>query len=340
VIPTEGDIVDQASASIANLNQRGQLLRAVREFFYHRDFVEVETPLLSNEIIPELHIEPDRVVTPPTATAAPLGIGPTPAGTTTTRFLQASPELHMKRLLTAGMPALFQITKSFRSGERGPLHHPEFTIVEWYRTGDDMRRGMQLLDEFCQTTLKTSAARQTSYAAAFQQYADIDPHTASIEQLSACAEAHQLAMPTAPGGNDRDEWLNLLLALRVEPQLGCDGPEILYDYPASQAALAETAIQDGGIAVAKRFELYWQGVELANGYQELTDAQVLRSRLTTVNRDRQAEGRQALPHPESLLAAMEAGLPPCAGCALGFDRLAMLACGAQSIDAVMAFSNR
>jgi len=320
--------VQQPIASIANLNQRSQLLRIVRQFFENCDFVEVETPLLSPEIIPELHIEPVEAVD----------------GTDTLRcrshHLQASPELHMKRLIAVGMPAIFQITKSFRSGERGPLHNPEFTIAEWYRAGDNMQAGMKLLDELCQTTLKTSAARLTSYAAAFEKHAGINPHAASVEQLSARARSLNLAVPGEFRGQNHDGWLNLLLALQVEPQLGRDRPEILYDYPVSQAALAETEIQEGRIEVAKRFELYWQGVELANGYQELTDAKELRSRLEKVNRDRQADGRQRLPLPESLLAAMEAGLPPCAGCALGFDRLAMLACGAKSIDEVVAFSNR
>lgn len=320
----ESNFVDQPGASIANLQQRSQLLRVVREFFFNRDFVEVETPLLSSEIIPELHIEPiariDR------------------SGKAMPSYLQASPELQMKRLLSAGMSALFQITKSFRADEHGPLHNPEFTIVEWYRTGHDMRAGMQLLDELCQTTLKTSAARRTSYAAAFEQYANIDPHSASIEQLAACVESHQLTAPADIRDNNRDEWLNVLLALQVEPQLGRERPEILYDYPASQAALAKTALRDSGIEVAERFELFWQGVELANGYHELTDAAELRQRLEQVNCRRLADSRDVLPMPESLLQAMKQGLPNCAGCALGFDRLVMLACGANSIHEVMALT--
>jgi lysyl-tRNA synthetase class 2 len=137
--------------------------------------------------------------------------------------------------------------------------------------------------------------------------------------------------------DDRNEWPNLLLAMKVESELGCEGPEILYDYPESQAALAKLAVRETGQRVAERFELYWHGVELANGYHELTDAEELRQRLVAVNEARRAEGRERLPLPESLLAAMEKGLPASAGCALGFDRLAMLACGAKSIDEVIAF---
>ncbi len=242
----------------------------------------------------------------------------------------------MKRLVAAKMQAIFQITRSFRAGEWGPLHSPEFTILEWYRTGDDLQAGMQLLDKLCQTTLATPAAKRTTYAAAFEQHAGICPHTSTTEQLAARTQALKLPVPDTMCVDDRDEWLNLLLALQVEQHLGRDTPEILYDYPASQAALAKTATREDGKRVAERFELYYRGVELANGYHELTDAAELRVRLEKVNREREADGRKTLPMPESLLAAMEAGLPDCAGCALGFDRLAMLASGAKSIDEVMA----
>jgi len=247
----------------------------------------------------------------------------------------------MKRLVAAGMETIFQVTRSFRTGERGPLHNPEFTLIEWYRAGDDLEAGIELLDDLCQTVLDTPPARRTTYAAAFQKHAGIDPHAATTSQLANRANRLKLAIPAHFPAEDRDQWLNLLLALQVEPQLGNSGPEILFDYPTSQAALAATAWREDAlgnrIEVAERFELYWQGIELANGYHELTDATELKRRLETVNRGRQAEARAALPMPESLLTAMEIGLPRCAGCALGFDRLAMLACGAQSIDEVLAF---
>ena len=301
---------------LAYLQQRSELLRNVRQFFYDRDFLEVETPLLSEEIIPELHIEPIAV---------------------NEKYLQSSPELHMKRLVAAKMQAVFQITRSFRSDEYGPLHNPEFTIVEWYRTGDDLQAGMQLLDELCQATLATPAATRTSYAAAFEEYVGICPHAATAARLADRARELKLPVPDTMQRDDCDEWLNLMLALQVEPHLGRDMPEILYDYPASQAALAKIATREDGKRVAERFEIYYRGVELANGYHELTDAAELRNRLEKVNQQREADCRPPLPMPESLLAAMEAGLPDCAGCALGFDRLAMLACGAKTIDEVMAF---
>lgn len=314
------------SACRDQLSRRSDLLCALRLFFLERNFVEVETPLLSEEVIPELHIEPICVEAQD---------GDSRDSTARRTFwLQASPELHMKLLLAAGMKAIFQVTRSFRAGERGRLHSPEFTIVEWYRVGDDMQAGIELLDELLQALLGASPAVRTTYAAAFVRHVGIDPHRTSAAELAALDVAAPMGMHT----DDRDEWLNLLLASKVEPQLGLDGPEIVFDYPESQAALAQVAERADGQRVAERFEVYWRGVELANGYHELTDAAELRRRLEAVNDARAADGRRRLPLPESLLAAMQRGLPQCTGCALGFDRLAMLATGADSIDAVMTRS--
>ncbi|HEY4234092.1 MAG TPA: EF-P lysine aminoacylase EpmA [Lacipirellulaceae bacterium] len=302
--------------SLATLTKRSDLLRQLREFFYERAFIEVQTPLLADEVIPELHIEPFRVES---------------GG-----FLQASPELYMKQLLVAGAKAIFQVTRSFRQGERGQLHNPEFTLVEWYRVGDDMDGGIELLDELTRTLLGTPPAKRTSYATAFQEHVGLCPHTATLDQLNAAASA----APQGINSANRDEWLNLLLATRIEPQMGRDRPEILFHYPASQAALAKTTIGPTAYEVAERFELYYHGIELANGYHELADAGELRARFEAVNAARAADGRRALPLPERWLAAMNQGLPACTGVALGFDRLFMLAIGAKSIDEVMAISPR
>ena len=201
-----------------------------------------------------------------------------------------------------------------------------------------MRAGVQLLDELCQATLGTSVARQTSYADAFGKHVCLCPHTSTVEVLAAKAAELNLSVAKNRCFDQRDQWLNLLLSFQVEPHLGRNSPEILFDYPASQAALAKTALRDDGIEVAERFELYWQGIELANGYHELTDAAELQARFEAVNQGREAEGKPILPLPESLLTAMKNGLPACAGCALGIDRLAMLACGAESIKEVMSFT--
>jgi lysyl-tRNA synthetase class 2 len=306
-------------ASLAVLEQRSFLLRRLRTFFYERDFIEVETPLVSREIIPELHIEPIR--------------------TENGEFLQASPELHMKRLLAAGANAIFQVTRSFRDGERGQLHNPEFTIVEWYRVGDDMRAGMDLLDELTQTLLGTPPCARTTYTDAFKRAIGLCPHTATMNQLievTTSVEGGCGRAPASPQEVDRDEVLNLLLATRVEPQLGRDRPEIIYHYPASQASLAKVVSTEFGYDVGERFELYYRGIELANGFHELTDAAEQRRRFEQVNAACAAGGRSPLPLPETLLAAMEQGLPDCTGVALGFDRLAMLAVGAHAISEVMA----
>jgi lysyl-tRNA synthetase class 2 len=319
------------SARPEQLRRRSDLLQALRRFFVDRDFVEVETPLLSAEVIPELHIEPICADSEPSNSRESESTRH--GGTRRSMWLQASPELHMKRLLASGMSAIFQVTRSFRAGERGRLHNPEFTLVEWYRTGDDMPAGMKLIDELLQTLLAAPPAARTSYAAAFEKLVGVDPHRATAAELAA------LGIEPAAGMriDDRDEWLNLLLALKVEPHLGRDGPEILYDFPESQAALARVVERENGKRVAERFELYLRGVELANGYCELTDAAELRRRFEAVNDAREADGRRRLPLPESLLTAMASGLPACTGCALGFDRLAMLAVEAESIDEVMTF---
>jgi lysyl-tRNA synthetase class 2 len=319
------------SASLAVLEQRSILLRKLRDFFYERGFIEVETPLLANEIIPELHIDPIAIEPKAGELRSPE------RGGSGTCWLQASPELNMKRLLAGGATAIFQVTRSFRAGERGPLHNLEFTLVEWYRVGDDMQAGIDLLDDLAQSLLGAAPAARTSYAEAFQRTIDLSPPTATSDELAAAAEKADIAVPQGMHRENRDEWLNLLLATRVEPQLGRDRPEIVYHYPATQSALAKIVSTSAGYEVAERFELYYRGIELANGYHELTDAAEQRRRFEAVNAAREANGRPALPLPDSLLSALQHGLPDCTGVALGFDRLMMLAVGAHSIDEVTAF---
>ena len=200
-------------------------------------------------------------------------------------------------------------------------------MVEWYRTGDDMAAGIELLDALMQSLLSTPSAARTTYAEAFERALGISPYLASIDELAAAANKSGVVIPTGVSEHDRDEWLNLLLAARIELQLGRDRPEIIYHYPASQASLAKVVSSPHGYEVAERFELYYHGIELANGFHELADATELRRRFEAVNAARAAEDRPSLPLPERLLAAIEHGLPDCTGVALGFDRLAMLAMG-------------
>jgi lysyl-tRNA synthetase class 2 len=241
----------------------------------------------------------------------------------------------MKRLLAAGGRAIYQVTRAFRQGERGPLHNPEFTIVEWYRAGDGMPEGIALLSELCDELLGRGPAERISYQEAFERYVEVDPHTADMKALISAAERHGIAAPASLREDDRDGWLDLLLVECVQPHLGLDRPAILYDYPAGQAALAR--VRPGHLPVAERFELFVSGVELANGYHELLRPEALRRRNARNNAQREADGKGALPAESRLLAAMEAGLPACTGVALGFDRLVMLAAGATRLEEVIAF---
>ena len=312
------------TASLANLRLRADLLLKTREFFGTRGFLEVETPLLSADTVAERHLDPIPVT---------LDDDPRRPDVGRTMWLQTSPEFGMKRLLAAGAGAIYQITRAFRNAEIGPLHNPEFTMVEWYRVGDGMTEGMLLLSDLCESLLGHGPAERVSYADAFQRSIGIDPHRATPSELQAAAQRHGISAPSSL--DDRDSWLDLLFVDRIQGTLGYSRPTILFDYPASQAVLAQ--VRDGDPPVAERFELIVDGMELANGYHELLDAAVLRERISAANAQRAADGKPPLPSENRLLAAMEAGLPPCTGVALGFDRLVMIAAGAKSLAEVIAF---
>ena len=307
----------QPTAHWQALQFRAGLLIRLREFFHQRGFLEVETPLLSADTVIDRHLDPFVV-----------DVSGSP------RWLQTSPEFAMKRLLATGAQAIYQVTKAFRREELGPLHNPEFTMVEWYRQGDTMADGIDLLDSLSQAMLERGPAERVSYRDAFLQHAGIDPLTAEPAQLRAAGRRGS-APPQSLADDDRDGWLDWILVEQVQPHLGTDRPAILYDYPASQAALAQVRHEDP--PVAERFELFVDGIELANGYHELLDPDVLHTRNQTNNHARVADGKQPLPEDSRLLVAMESGLPPCSGVALGFDRLVMVAAGADRIDQVLAF---
>ncbi|HZZ28165.1 MAG TPA: EF-P lysine aminoacylase EpmA [Pirellulales bacterium] len=324
------------TAPLANLQLRAELLARTRQFFAARGFWEVETPILSADVTVDRHLDPLSTV---------LADDPRTPSAGRRLWLQTSPEFGMKRLLAAGAMAIYQITRAFRNSEIGRLHNPEFTIVEWYRVGDNMAAGMTLLDDLCQILLGTPPAERLSYAAAFQQHVGINPHVTSTAELAAAAKRCGVQVP-AGLGTDQDAWRNVLLAECVESHLGRERPTILYDYPASQAALAKVRMDESlpenpsnfsVTQVAERFELYVRGIELANGYHELLDAMELRRRNAAANAARVALGKPALPEENRLLSAMDSGLPACTGVALGFDRLVMLAAGAKSLAEVLTF---
>lgn len=335
------------TASLSMLRMRAKLMRAVRTFFDTRGYWEVDTPLLSADIVVDAWLEPFACAWLPEATRwqSPLA---------EMRYLQTSPEFAMKRLLAAGAEAIYQFGKVFRNGECGRRHNPEFTMIEWYRVGDDHYAQMSLVEELvraiCMETRQQQAGssrvdavlsgpsfRRLTYDDAFQTATGVRPLTAPLNELHQLATRNRLTPPPGLLGDDRDGWLNWLLAELVEPNLGRDVPAFVCDYPATQAALAKTHRREDGVEVAHRFELYIDGIEFCNGYHELTDAAILRERIMSQAAIRQAAGVRLLPQASRLLEAMEAGLPESAGVALGFDRLMMFAVGADCIDDVIPF---
>ena len=318
--PTDLVTAWKPSPDWSEMRLRAELLRETRDFFHTHHFLEVETPLLSTDTVVDAEIDP-------------LSLSWGPDGQK--YFLQTSPELCMKRLVAAGGKALFQITRAFRGDECGVLHNPEFTILEWYRVGDSMQEGIKFLSDLFQALMKTKRASSYTYREAFLKFTGLDPFTSEAAEFAQVATANGLAAPSQLG-DDVDDWLDFLLLEMVMPHLGIDAPVILYDYPASQAALAN--IRQAAIPVAERFELFYQGIELANGYHELCDPHELTRRTAEANAKRKLQGRQALSQSGKLHAAMEAGLPPCTGVALGFDRLVMLAAKKKQLDEVIAFT--
>ncbi|WP_339908380.1 EF-P lysine aminoacylase EpmA [Symmachiella dynata] len=314
------------TADLRLLKYRAELQRRLRETFNNHGYWEVETPLLSHESVVDAHLDPFVVEQQ--------------------YFLQTSPELGMKRLLTAGADAIFQITRVFRRGEQGRLHNPEFTMAEWYRSGDTYHDQMDFVEQLIRTVAVDSAENsglhltdtpfpRRTFDEVFRDILGSGVKGKSCEELRQIATQRQLTIPETLGTDDRDGWLNLLLAELVEPHLGRQGPEFVYDYPATQAALARLDPADP--LVAQRFELYINGLEICNGYDELTDADELRQRIVCESAKRIREGLPPLPEPQRLLAAMEHGLPNCSGVALGFDRLMMVLTGSDNIADIIAF---
>jgi lysyl-tRNA synthetase class 2 len=325
------------TAPIANVKLRADLLHRLRSFFFEHGFLEVETPILSADTVVDRHLDPFCVQIENLAQPSPPAPLPKGEGRIATYWLQTSPEFGMKRLLAAGAKAIYQVSKVFRQDEIGPLHNPEFTMVEWYRVGDGMQEGIQFTSDLGETLLKRGPAERISYREAFLKYVGIDSLAAETKTIIDTIRRLDIAYPESMPKEDRDGWLDLLLVEKIQPHLGQKQPAILYDFPASQAALSLIRRDQENPPVAERFELYVEGIELANGYHELLDAVELRRRNTAANALRMADGKQPLPEDSRLLDAMDAGLPPCTGVALGFDRLVMLALGAKSLAEVLAF---
>ena len=304
------------------LRRRAALLARTREFFAAHGVLEVETPLLGAAGPSDPQIE--SMVTQVTGMRERL-------------FLGTSPEFHMKRLLAAGSGDTYQLCKAFRDAERGRWHNPEFTLLEWYRAGFDdaamMGEVEQLIARVLAPEHELPPAEHLTYAEALRRHAAVDANTASERDLTDAAAAHGIH---CKAGLDRDAMLDLLMGFVVGPCLGRDRPCFVRDYPASQAALAR--LKPGLPPVAARFELYLDGIELANGFHELANASEQRERFVRDLAIRRDRGQAQPPVDERLLAALAAGIPDCSGVALGFDRLVAIALKATSLSQAMAFS--
>lgn len=310
------------SADIYSLQQRAVTVSAIRDFFAARQVWEVDTPLVARYSVTDPHMEVFDV-------SDPLDQG-------RRYFLQTSPEYAMKRLLAAGSGPIYQISKAFRRGESGKRHNPEFTLLEWYRPDYDHFQLMDEVEALVASLLNSvKPFERKSYRDIFIEHLAIDPNQHDCQSLRQFAHSQ---LDVQMDSDNRDDWLNLLLAECIEPQLGIETPLFIFDYPASQAALAKIGIDDHGDSVAQRFELYSNGVELANGYFELTDEKEQAARFENDNKLREKFGKPYRENDVFLLAAMAAGLPSCAGVALGLDRLMMLILNKESIKNVVSFS--
>jgi lysyl-tRNA synthetase class 2 len=306
----------QSSARVDDLHARAQLLGSIRAFFSERDVLEVDTPLLSRYGVTDPNIELFTV------------------SSDSPRYLQSSPEYAMKRLLASGLGDIYQLGKAFRWGESGARHNPEFTLLEWYRKDfshfDLIREVAQLI----KTVLPVSAWQVWSYAALFSEILDVDVFDVSTEALRKKVESEGISIDASLS---RLDCLDLLMTHRIEPAIAGWGLVFVTDFLPEQSALARITTR-GPRTVAARFEAYYGGIELANGYWEETQAEVLAARFADDNAKRQSRGQQPMTPDVRLLEALKAGIPNCAGVALGVDRLLMLSLGRAAIAEVLPFA--
>ncbi|PLA74144.1 EF-P lysine aminoacylase GenX [Hydrogenovibrio sp. SC-1] len=315
------------SASLEALQKRSQWLKQLRAFFYAREVMEVDTPMLSQYATPDRHLDSLK-----TAVRLPG------QATMQTYYLHTSPEYPMKRLLCAGSGDIFYLGKVFRNGDLSPRHQVEFTMLEWYRLGFNMVEMMQEAAHVIQVVLGDLPIEAITYQQAFQKYANLaNIHNATAADCRACLRAFNIPEVVGVEADDKALWEQLVLTEVIEPQLGLERITCLSHYPARDAALAQISTENPQEAL--RFEVFVQGMELANGYQELQDGEITHQRFQQSLQQRQADGVESVPLDERLLAGLtEASLPACSGVALGVDRLFHLALGANQLSEVMPFS--
>ena len=306
-------------ASMDMLRVRARCLQQVRAFFEDRQVLEVETPILSAASVPDPYIE-----------SLQTNVYQQP------QYLQTSPELYMKRLLAAGSGPIYQIARVFRDAECGRLHNPEFTLIEWYRPGFTqqqlMREVLDLVIHLCDLDEQDAQLQTTSYGALFQQTTGVNPLQEDWQAFNAFCQSNQLQCPIA--GDDWSAAMDWVLSTVIQP--GMQGLLFVYDYPATQASLARLDEHDP--TIAKRFELFIDGIEMANGFEELTDAGQQRQRFEQENAVRRSRGLTAVSLDDLFLAALQAGLPETSGVALGLDRLLMWKTGSDKVQDVMSFA--
>lgn len=303
---------------IETLRARAAMLQRARSFFFEKNIVEVDCPLITSKASVDAHID----LIP---TSHPSGI----------RYLHSSPEYGMKRLLSLGIGDIYQLAHVFRQEEVGRKHNPEFMMAEWYRIGFSFEEMIAETLEFCSLFVK-APFEILSYRDAFKRYTGIDPFTATVDELEAYLISNNLPIYVGAKEEGKDSLLNLILGLVIEENLGENGFCALAYYPSTQAALAKTRLIDGAL-VAERFEVYYQGMELANGYHELADPVEQEKRLNEANSHRKLLGKEELPIDSFFIEALKQGLPDCCGVAVGVDRLMMLKFNKEFISEVIPF---
>jgi lysyl-tRNA synthetase class 2 len=307
------------SASITNIKQRAIMLKKIREFFELRDVLEVETPMLSHYGGTEPNLS---AITANYQFQGKPRIG----------FLQTSPEFAMKRLLAAGIGDCYQVFKAFRNEESGRFHNPEFSLLEWYRTGINEIKLLEEIDIFLQQIIAVKSAESFSYSDLFKQYLNLDPLQTSFQELQRIAPQK---IENPPILDSSDEYLELLFSYCIEPFIGKERPCFVTHYPASQASLARISEQDPNLSC--RFEIYFNGTELGNGFYELCDADEQLSRFQKENQQRKQRGFKQIEIDPLFIQALKEGLPESAGVAIGIDRLLMIATSSKHIDEVLSF---
>ena len=327
VTPWMYDMTWSSTLSWRNAQLRAELLAQVRRFFATKKVLEVETPLLSLGTVTDVYLD--------AFTTKYNFLCNGNISESTHCYLQTSPEFSMKRLLASGYGDIFQICKAFRHEAYGNYHNPEFTMLEWYRLGIDHFTLINEVDELLQLTLGCQTATQISYQAVFLKELNIDPLNTSLSELFDVITEHNLVSDWLAKEQDLDVLLQFIFSEIIEGKIGLIAPCFIYNFPRSQAALAAVSVADE--RVAERFECYYQGVELANGFNELTCAKEQRQRFQQDNVIRANKGLPIRPIDENFLAAIENGLPQCSGVALGIDRLVMLAIDEKSIKNVITF---